>query len=94
MADFEIQSFNADGSLSFNAELRTIRHQSLRLIPAGASGQIPLSELPNGIHGVRFEPVSNTSNSGTAPYTFVENGFLKYRGGIGDFYLVILGITV
>lgn len=93
MAEFEIQCFNADGSLAFNAELKTVRHQSLRYIPAGASGEIPLSQLPNGIHGVRFEPVSNKSNDGVAPYTFVENGVLKYRGGIGDFYLIVLGIT-
>lgn len=79
--------------MTFDGSLRTMRQQSKLYVASGSSGAIPLSELPNGIHGVTFQPVDASSSGGVEPHAVIEGGQLRYRGAVGDFWLTILSIA-
>lgn len=91
---FGIQTWDAQGRLTFDGNAKTIRQMEKVHIPSGASGGIALSLLPNGIKGVLFDPVYGWSDAGIVPHTFVSGGALHWRGGVGAFYLTVLGAAV
>lgn len=91
--NYGIRCWNEAGQLTFDGSLRTMRQQSKLYVASGSTGSIPLSQLPNGIHGVTFQPANASSSDGVEPYAAVGDGELQYRGGVGDFWLTVLSIA-